>query len=215
MKKYIIVLMLTVKISYAQVNIDNCSKADDCSRIVSAGGSITEIIYLLKQEDNIVGIDVTSVYPKITNKKKSIGYVRNLSTEGILSMSPTLIIGEDDMGPPAIIKQLKDLSLDLRIIEETQTTSGIIEKIECIGEILNVDEKCKNIIQKEIYPAVEELTRIKSINEMKKIKVMLILSMQGSSPIVAGNNTTGDSFINMIGAKNIYSDIEGCGIRRC
>ena len=209
MKKISFFLMLIAKISFAQIILENCTKAKDKSRIISAGGSITEIIYLLGEEKKLVAIDVTSVYPENANKKPSIGYVRNLSSEGILSMSPTLILGEDDMGPPNIIKQLESLKLDVRVIKEKQNAEGIIDKILCIGKILNIENKCKKIIDEKIYPYVKELHRISSINEMKEKKVMLVLSMKGSSPIVAGNNTSGNSYIKMLGAKNIYDSIEG------
>mgnify|MGYP001199197260 CR=1 FL=1 len=198
-----------INVSISQVKNLNCIQAENNSRIVSVGGSITEIIYLLKKENNLVAIDVTSVYPENTKKKPNIGYVRNLSTEGILSMSPSLIIGEDDMGPPNVIKQLRNLKLDLKIIEEKQNAKGIIEKIKCIGKILNIEKECDNIIREKINPAVEELYRIASSNRMEKKKVMLILSMKGSSPVVAGNNTSGDSFIKMLGAQNIYESVKG------
>ena len=209
MRVLILMLMLIFKFSYTQEKSENCIKSKDNSRIMCAGGSITEIIYLLQEQEKIVAVDVTSIYPENAKKKPSIGYVRNLSVEGILSMQPTVIIGEDDMGPPSIIKQLQSLSLDVKIIEETQTASGVLDKIKCIGKILNVENKCNNIIQKKIYPAFEELNRLASTNGIENKKVMLILGMKGSSAIVAGNNTSGNSFIKMIGAKNIYSAIEG------
>ena len=42
----------------------------------------------------------------------SIGYVRALSTEGVLSLNPTLIIGENDMGPKNVLEQLKKQKLN-------------------------------------------------------------------------------------------------------
>ena len=72
---------------------DNCDKADNSSRITVAGGSITEILFFLGYERNIIAVDITSNYPEETKEYPSIGYVRNLSAEGILSLKPTLIIG--------------------------------------------------------------------------------------------------------------------------
>ena len=42
----------------------NCETAQNSSRVVVAGGSITEIIYFLNSEEKIVALDVTSNYPK-------------------------------------------------------------------------------------------------------------------------------------------------------
>lgn len=53
------------------------SASADTSRIVSLGGSITEIIYALHLEDHIAGVDSTSLYPPAALKEKpSVGYVR-------------------------------------------------------------------------------------------------------------------------------------------
>jgi len=116
--------------STASAQIKDCSTVDDASRIIIAGGSITEIIYFIGVEDNIIGLDVTSVYPEQTKEFPSIGYVRNLSAEGVLSMNPSLVLGEDDMGPPAVIKQIMKTSVDLRIIPEQHNADGIIKKIQ-------------------------------------------------------------------------------------
>jgi len=208
MKKKISLLLLITQLSFAQNNL-NCKKAADNNRIVAAGGSVTEILYLLEQSKKIVAADVTSVYPKEVKHLPSIGYVRNLSSEGILSVSPTLILGEDDMGPPNVIDQLNNLSVDVRIIKEIQNSNGILEKIECISNIVNVKKENKRIITDSIVPAIISLNEIKSKNETLGKRVMLILSMKGTSPIIAGNNTSGNSFIKMIGAKNIYESVEG------
>ncbi len=208
MKKKISLLLLITQLSFAQSNL-NCKKAADNNRIVAAGGSVTEILYLLEQSKKIVAADVTSVYPKEVKHLPSIGYVRNLSSEGILSVSPTLILGEDDMGPPNVIEQLNNLSVDVRIIKEIQNSNGILEKIECISNIVNVKKENKRIITDSIVPAIISLNEIKSKNETLGKRVMLILSMKGTSPIIAGNNTSGNSFIKMIGAKNIYESVEG------
>jgi len=195
-------------LTIAQVN-NNCDLSNDISRIVVAGGSITEIIYLLGQGDRIVAVDVTSNYPEETKNITSIGYVRNVSTEGVLSLAPSLILGEDDMGPPNVVKQLKGMNADLRIIHEEQTVNGIIEKIRCVASIIGKEDLASQIIEKDINPVLIKLKENQISNKKNKKKIMLVLSMQGTSPMVAGSGTSGDSFIKMIGGDNIFSSFNG------
>ena len=108
---------------------ESCSIVKDDSRVVIAGGSITEIFYLLGIEDRIVALDITSTYPEEAKKFPSVGYVRMLSAEGLLSMNPSIILGENDMGPPTVIEQVKKTGVELKIIPEEKSISGIIEKI--------------------------------------------------------------------------------------
>jgi len=190
-------------------DISTCKLADNHSKIIIAGGSITEIIYFINEEKKIVGVDVTSNYPKKAKDLPSIGYVRNLSTEGILSLNPTLVLGEDDMGPPNVIQQIKEIDVDLRIIPEEKNISGIINKIQCVASIIGASEKAQEMINTSLLPSIKELEKIQNYSQIRAKKVMLILSMQGTSPIVAGRGTSGDGFINMIGAQNVFDSFDG------
>jgi len=186
-----------------------CNIANNTSDIVVAGGSITEILYFLNEEDRILGIDVTSNFPKQTSELPSIGYVRSLSAEGILSLNPKLILGENDMGPPLVLDQIKEVGVDLRIIPEEQTAMGIIEKISCVASIIGIQDKAQEEIKDKLMPKVKDLKTFQNNKIFKRKRVMLILSMQGTSPIVAGSGTSGDGFIKMTGAINVFESFEG------
>ena len=183
--------------------------ASNSSRITVAGGSITEILYFLKEEDRIIGVDITSNYPKDTQKFPSIGYVRNLSAEGVLSLKPTLIIGEDDMGPPDVINQVNRTGIETKILREKHTSDGIIEKIQCIGTIIGERTKADAIINSEIMPAKIKLEKISNNLKDLGIKVLFILNMDSGSPVVGGSNTSADGLIDMIGATNAFNSFEG------
>ena len=192
-----------------ELGTKTCLEALNPTNIVVAGGSITEILYFIEQENRIIGVDVTSNYPKEAKKLPSIGYVRSLSTEGILSLNPKLILGENDMGPPLVVNQLKEINMDLRIIPEEQTSYGIVDKIKCVASILGCIDSADIRVTNDLMPTIMELETLVDLNESNKKNVMLILSMQGTSPIVAGRGTSGDNFIKMAGAKNVFDSFDG------
>tara|TARA_Y100001970_G_C14106421_1_gene788375 strand:+ start:78 stop:923 length:846 start_codon:yes stop_codon:yes gene_type:complete len=189
------------------VNAD-CSPAKNPSRIAVAGGSITELIYLLKRDSQIIAVDTTSNYPDETSALPSIGYVRNLSAEGILSLKPTLILGEHDMGPPEVLEQLKKVSLEVKRVKERQSAEGIVEKFACLAKILHVPSSETNRIKTVLQGQVADLEKIKKRTNQGP-RVALILSFIDGSPILAGNKTSGNGVLEMIGAINVFSDIEG------
>ena len=207
--KLLFLLLLFSSLSSKPDTNGKCTKASNSSRIVIAGGSITEILYYLNEEKRIIGVDVTSNYPEEAKALPSIGYVRNLSTEGVLSLNPTLIIGEDDMGPPVVVEQLKEIDVELKIIPEQQTIDGIIEKIICIASIIGINDEAEDILGSDLMSKITELRDLQNSEIIKNKRVMLILSMQGTSPIVAGAGTSGDSYIKMIGAVNVFDSFEG------
>ena len=187
----------------------DCEIAKNSTRIVVAGGSISEIIYFLGSQDKIVALDVTSNYPEIAKELPSIGYVRNLSAEGILSMNPSIILGEDDMGPPGVIKQLREVNIDLRIIPEKKTIDGILDKIYCIASIIDKVSQAENRINDYLIPDILRLEKSLQLSILNPKKVMFVFSIKGNKIIVGGSGTSGDGFIKMTGSKNIFGSFEG------
>jgi iron complex transport system substrate-binding protein len=115
--------------------------ANDASRLAISGGSLTEIVYLLGADAQIVAVDRTSNYPVAATKLPSIGYVRNLSAEGILSVEPTLILAEDDTGPPIVLEQLRKTGVEIAVVPEQMDGLGIIAKVECVARIIGASKK--------------------------------------------------------------------------
>ena len=202
-KSLILILLLLISNAHA-----NCNKAKNSNSIVVAGGSITEIIYFLNLQNKLVGVDVTSNYPLNAKKLPSIGYIRNLSIEGLLSLKPNLILAEDSIGPPIIVKQLNKTSVEFRMIKNNYTIDGINEKFLCISKILDVEIK-NNIDYKKFVNNVKKLKSFVKNNNKEKKDILLILMMKGTSPIIAGKNTSGHGFIKMIGQNNSMGKISG------
>ena len=186
----------------------NCNKAENSKSMVIAGGSITEIIYFLNLQDKLVGVDVTSNFPLEAKKLPSIGYIRNLSIEGLLSLKPNLILAEESIGPPIILKQLKKTSVEFRIIKNNYTIDGISEKFLCLSNILDININ-NNLDYKKFVNNAKILKSLVKNNLREKANILLILMMKGSSPIIAGKNTSGHGFIKMIGQNNSMNKVYG------
>ena len=186
----------------------SCDPAKDASRIAVAGGSITEILYFLGEESKIIATDSTSTYPAGARLFPSIGYVRGLSAEGILSLKPSLILGEHDMGPEIVINQIENVSVDIRRIPEAHTTKGITDKIFCVAAVLGKSEEARTLVSESLGQKLELLKNAVDRSSING-KFVIILSIRDGSPIVAGRRTSGDGLLRMVGAANIFSDIDG------
>ena len=123
MRKKVVVILLSTLLIF-------CSHAAAEKRIISAGGSITEIIYALGAEDALVAVDTTSRYPSATHALPSIGYFRQLSAEGVLSFAPTDFLGLNKAGPDQVIKQLKGAGLNVKLFGEDKSRQGLYYLIE-------------------------------------------------------------------------------------
>lgn len=179
-----------------------CETAIDASRITVAGGSITEILFMLEMEKNIVAVDTTSNYPAIAKDMPSIGYVRNVSAEGVLSLTPTVIIGEHDMGPPETLAQLKNSGIEHFVVEEVHTSEGIIDKFLCVARIIGRETMAREIVQEKLLVEINLLGKLIAKRAGPPPRVLFVLSMRSGSPIVGGQGVSADGFISMFGGVN-------------
>ena len=126
--------LLLVLLPAANAAPENAMKAglphaSEPARIIAAGGVITEIIYALGRSDLIVGVDSTSRFPEAALKEKpNVGYVRALSSEGLLSLKPTAVIAIDSAGPPDILKAVEDAGVRVSRIADVATPAWHREK---------------------------------------------------------------------------------------
>lgn len=179
----------------------------DASRVVSIGGSITEIIYDLGEEGRLVGRDTTSVFPEAAHKIPDVGYMRALSPEGVLSINPTAIIAVEGSGPREAIDVLKKASVPFVFVPENYTAESVSEKIRIVGKALGVDDKAEKLsakVEKELAAAEAETKNIKT-----RKRVLFVLSTTGGKIMAAGTKTAADGIIELAGADNVVTGYSG------
>mgnify|MGYP006278901823 CR=1 FL=1 len=176
--------------------------APDASRIAVAGGSLTEILFDLGAADRVIAVDTTSNYPEAALGLPQIGYVRNLSAEGLLSLSPTLVLGEHDMGPPAVVEQLGTLGVDVLRVPEEFDADGIVAKIRCVAAAVGRPEAGEALITSldtETPPAPAP----------DAPKGIVVLTLTEGSPLAAGRETSGAGLLRLAGVHNQLAAMEG------
>ncbi len=115
----------------------------EAKRIVAVGGTITEILYALGAGERVIARDSTSTYPAEAMQKPDVGYMRALSSEGVLAQKPDLILSEDGAGPPDVIGILKASEVPMVTIETPPDARAIAKKIEDVGAAVGLDDKAK------------------------------------------------------------------------
>ena len=128
----------------------------DATRIASVGGSITEIVYALGEEKRLVARDSTSVYPEAAFSIPDIGYMRQLSPEGVLSVNPTAILALEGSGPKEAIDVLKTAELEYIEIPERFDRQGVLDKIRLVGTAIGADAKAERQQRDQIEGLVLE-----------------------------------------------------------
>ena len=184
-----------------------CETAMDSSRIAVAGGSLTEIIYFLGAEERIVAVDTTSDFPD-PKRFPSIGYVRALSAEGLLSMHPTLVLGEDDMGPPEAVAAMRRLGVPVVRVPEVHSALGILAKVRCVATVLNLAAEADALIEAKLSPMVKHLAHLRTARSGRP-KAAFLLGLRDGAPIGAGRGTSAHGLLSMALAENVLDSFKG------
>lgn len=171
-------------------------------RIISAGSAVTELILALHAEQSLVAVDVTSQLPEGQPLPK-IGYHRRLSAEGLLALSPTKLIGSDEMGPAPVLQQLKSTGVDIEVVNTQANVDGLKARIDQIAAILNKSQEAQQL--KSLVDQQVQSLKANQPTEQKK-KVLFLLIHEGRAANVAGTDTTPDAIIRLAGAINPAAD---------
>lgn len=176
--------------------------------VVSVGGSVTEIIYALGEEERLLARDSTSKFPAEAEALPDVGYIRALSAEGVLSIGPKLIVAAEGAGPAEAVDLLKAASVTYVEIPEAYTAEGVGAKIRAVGAALGVEDKAEAL-------AVDVMSQLGTVaaevvaTEGAPKRVMFVLSTQGGRIMAGGQGTSADAIIAMAGGENVMQSFKG------
>ena len=179
----------------------------DPSRLVVIGGSLTEIVYALGEEDKLVARDSTAVYPEAALSLPDVGYMRALAPEGVLSVDPTALLVLEGSGPPQALEVLSEAGVEYQTIADEHSHQGILAKVRAVGQVLGVPAKAEALATEldAALTAVEQQTA--SVPERRR--VLFVLSAQDGKLMVSGTGTAANGAIALAGAVNAVTEFEG------
>ncbi|MGB3719836.1 MAG: ABC transporter substrate-binding protein, partial [Hyphomicrobiaceae bacterium] len=179
----------------------------DTSRLLSIGGDTTEILYALGFGDKVVAVDTSSQFPPEVLSKKKVGYMRALSTEGVLSTGATLILASWHAGPPEVVRALRGSSVPLVILPESEGPASLIEKVRLVGKALDAEEKAHELasqLQSQFDALAADRDKIS-----EPVRALLVLSVSSGRALVGGKHTTADVMLKLAGAINAAASLNG------
>ncbi|MFB5078896.1 hemin ABC transporter substrate-binding protein [Raoultella sp. C349492] len=173
-------------------------------RIVVAGGSLSELIYALEAGNQVVGVDETTSWPPETARLPHIGYWKQLSSEGILSLRPDVFITWRDAGPQIVLDQLRTQKVNVVTLPRVPATvEQMYANIRQLAKTLRVPERGDALVN-QIHQRLERVQH--SVAAQKApVRAMFILSAGSSAPQVAGKGSVADAILTLAGARNVAS----------
>lgn len=196
--------VLSSGLSYRQAD----AGGSDGQRILAIGGDVTEILYAIGADKQIVAVDSTSQYPaEALKEKKVVGYMRALSTEGVLSMSPTMIVASQGAGPPEVVKALKGSGVTFVDVPDDHDPLGVASKVRIVAKAAGNEEKGETLARdvEEKFASLE--TDRRKIG--KPLRAIFVLGVQNGKANIGGAGSSGDSILQLAGLQNVATSFNG------
>jgi iron complex transport system substrate-binding protein len=200
-----VLIVLCPVVGYADVFTDKLGRTISIPshpvRIVSLAPNITETLFALGLNEEIVGVTMFSDYPHAARTKPKVGSYVSLSLEKIVSLDPDLIIGTADGNKKEVVYQLERVGFPVYVINP-KNFDDIFEMILDIGTITRKRAEARalvNTLRKRVR-AVVALT-----GDLQKPKVFYQI---GIDPVVSvGGDTLHNTLIDMAGGVSITGDV--------
>ena len=180
------------------------SAAELPQRWVSAGGALSEWVSALGGESKLVGVDTTSQHPQSLRALPSIGYQRQLSAEGVLSLRPQILVGTEEMGPPPVLAQIRNAGVQVELFSATPDLPTLQGNLRHLGRLLGGEAQAAQLFQGYQQQLDRQAARVREVQLKQKAPgVLLLLGSSGGKLMVAGKDTAADWLLRQAGGHNL------------
>jgi iron complex transport system substrate-binding protein len=165
-------------------------------RIVSMAPNLTEILFALGLEKNIVGVTTYSDYPPAAAQKPKMGTFWQPNIEAVVAAEPHLVITLGFQQQKNLAKRLERIKCNVLTVD-IEKVSELFKAIEKIGTATNTKTKADTLVL-DINKELNEFSA--KIPSGDKVRVLWIIQRE---PLrVAGTDTFVNEIIALAGGQN-------------
>lgn len=191
---------------------DRTADTSRTPRLVTVGGGITEVVYALGAQDQLVGTDTTSSYPSAAQATPKVGYMRQLSAEGVLALRPSALVAGADAGPPVVLDQLRSAGVRVALVQADHSWGEVQRKVAAVGRTSGLVRQAAELQAELDAQWAAARSQVKKALQRRAgnavPRVLFVLSHTGT-PLVSGEATAAHAMMGFIGARNAMQGFNG------
>jgi iron complex transport system substrate-binding protein len=166
------------------------------TRIVSLAPSITEMLFALGLDEQVVGVTEFCDYPAAAKSKAKVGYA-NPSVEALVALQPELVLAPKDFLRPDLQAMLEQLKIPLFVLE-AHTVEDIPLQIQTLGKLFERGSMANDVTQ-SMRQRIEEIRH--KAEALPRKRVLYVLNSQPL--ITVGPGSFIHQMIGLAGGINI------------
>ena len=173
----------------------------DASRIVVLNQAIAEIVISLGLQSNIIGRDATTTIESLESVPE-VSNGHDVSAESVLSLRPTVVIGDTRTGPPEAIEQLRGAGVAVVIAPEVWTLSALPGRVELLAAALGVPRAGERLVALSESSVDDAL---KNVGNAKSILRVAFLYVRGTASVylLGGSGSGADEIVAAAGGVDV------------
>ena len=122
MTRHLHVILLFALLAPSSAIADLLASPPPGDRVVCVSKQINEFVFDIgRRESHLVARDLTSIYPPEILKLPSVGYHRALSPEGIISMRPSVLLTDGNVGPDEVLDRVRSVGISVVTMDPGDT----------------------------------------------------------------------------------------------
>jgi len=173
MKRIIVSLTCVALLGAGCSRFHNAPATSQGERNVVISPIYNEIIWALGAQDTVVGIDLSTTYPPEVKKVQTVGYHRALSAESILSLHPTAIIHDNNIGPPQVVQQLQQLNIRTKTFTaKNDSFDGTKALIREMGTYFHKEARAEELCNTLDAQRASSLENVKQYGDHPRVAVI-------------------------------------------
>lgn len=169
-------------------------------RMVALGSATTETLFALGVGERVVGADLSSVYPDAAAALPKVGYFRQFSAEGVLSLAPDRVLASHDSGPAVALERLRDAGVALTVLGPARNLEEGRANVRAIAVAVDRVAEGEALIA-GIDAQVAELEGL-CARAKGRPRVLFVYARGPGSVMVAGRETPAAEMLRLAGADN-------------
>jgi iron complex transport system substrate-binding protein len=198
MIRILLLVFLILSISACQRLSENQTTNE--LKIITAGGTVSEIVYELGFGDNIIATDITSTYPSSLQSLPSIGYRNQIKAEGILALGPDILLAEEGYLSADVVSQLKATGIEIRFFAKPKAVDDTYIIIDEIAGFLKVKEK-GDLLSKKVADDLKNLNAF-LLDNNDRPSMAFVMARGQEMVFVAGEETFAESLMKLSGIES-------------
>ncbi|MFZ9924699.1 MAG: heme/hemin ABC transporter substrate-binding protein [Ilumatobacteraceae bacterium] len=173
----------------------------DSSRIIVLNEAIAEIVVSLGMQDFIIGRDATTTLASLADVEE-VSNGHDISAESVLSLRPSVVIGDTRTGPPEALQQLRAAGVAVLVAPEVWTLSDLPSRVEMIAGALGIPragDRLVDLTQRAIDDA------LRGVGAYADVLRVAFLYVRGTASVylLGGTGSGADELVAATGAVDV------------